>query len=224
MRKRLCSRVACALAGVVLCTLAYGDVVLEEHSGYVEGEDYDVTWSEEDVPSIVILEASTAQLGPYDFECYDDSTGPPEHPAPIGSITALANIGNVEIMVRGHDGRQFGASHVYLLQLDQAGVSSAVKEFKIEHDLGTDGATEVGEISGLFFVRGTVHNDMYIGTTTADGSFDVNIAVANLYITGPGPHYGSLHVGSLESGNPPQEHGIDITGSLLGTLHVGHLG
>jgi hypothetical protein len=175
-----------------------------------------------DLPRITILQSSDPELGPYDFECYDDATN---YSATIQAITATSGIGNVEIMVRGHEGREYGASNVLLLQLNQDGVNSSVKELKIQYDLGADGTTEVGEVSGLFRVYETLRNDIYIGTTTEDADLGVGIAFANVYITGPGPHYGSLYIHSLPAGEPPQEHehGIDITGSLHGTLLVGSL-
>lgn len=201
MKWKLCRRVAVALCGAALCASTYGDVVLVEHAGYQEGQtgDYYVTW-DEDVPSITILEASTWELGPYDFECYDDSTNQAET---IGAITATAGIGDVEIMVREHEGREFGASNVLLLQLNQAGVNSSVKEFNIEYDLGADGATKVDEISGLFRVWRDLLNDLEIGTTTEDADLGVISAIADVYITGPGPHDGSLYIKSLPPGDPP---------------------
>ena len=224
MKWKLYSRVAVALCAAALCGSTYGDVVLVEHAGYQEGQDddYYVTWVA-DVPYIEIREPSTTQLGPYDFECYDDATGPPETAATIGSITALPNIGDVAIKVCGHGDRKHGAWDVHLLQLNQAGVNSSVEEFSILAELGARGATEVDEISGLFSVDQFL-NDLDIGTTTADADLDVVTAKADLNITGPGPHSGSLVVGSLPaSGDPPEDHGIDITGEFLGTLQVGHL-
>ena len=82
-------------------------------------------------------------------------------------------------------------------------VNSSVKEFKVQYDLGADGTTEVGEVSGLFRVYETLRNDIYIGTTTADADLQVSTAIANVYITGPGPHYGSLLIHSLPAGEPP---------------------
>jgi hypothetical protein len=127
--------IVCTVCTVGLCAHSYGAVVVAEYNGYERGVDYRV----DGMSQIVILKPSDPELGPYDFDCYDDSTEPPYDPATIQAITAVAGIGDVEIMVRGHEGREYGASNVLLLQLNQDGVNSSVKELKIQYDLGADG-------------------------------------------------------------------------------------
>ena len=111
---RTCKWILTAVVGTTLCAHADAAVRVVEYNGYVEGEDYDVSG----VSEITIVLPSLPDL-PYDFDCYDDDTDPPYAPAAIESITVMAGIGTVELMVRGHEGREFGASDLWLLQLDQ---------------------------------------------------------------------------------------------------------
>jgi hypothetical protein len=175
MRSRICSRIGTVVCAVALCAWAYGEVVVEEHAGYAEGPsgDYSVTW-DGNLPTITIIEPSGSELGPYDFDCYDDSNN---QPATIQAITAVANIGDVEIMVRAHEGRPSGAYEVWLLQLDQAGVNSSVNEFNISGYLGKNGVTRVDQIAGDFSAK-DLANDAYI-ETLASGCFQPGVLSAN---------------------------------------------
>jgi hypothetical protein len=113
--------IVCTVCTVGLCAHSYGAVVVAEYNGYERGVDYRV----DGMSQIVILKPSDPELGPYDFDCYDDSTEPPYDPATIQAITAVAGIGDVEIMVRGHEGREYGASNVLLLQLNRMASTAA---------------------------------------------------------------------------------------------------
>jgi hypothetical protein len=152
--------------GLVVCGYGRADIVLVEHSGYALGTDYVLSWDGY-VPSIEILEPSDPLLGPYDFECYDDDTG---DPADIGSITAVSNVGDIELTVFGHDDRVYGAHAVLKVQLTQAGNTSTVSEFNISGALGSPGnVTRVTYVTG-YFHAGSVGNDVELSEVSEYGS------------------------------------------------------
>jgi hypothetical protein len=198
MRLTQCRRTVLVLCGVALCSWGYADVVLEEYNGYdrypVGNCDYRVDW-DLDVPSITILQPSDPGY-PYDFECYDD---PSYDPADIGAIIGTANIGSVEIMVRGHDDRSYGARDVYKLQFNQTGVSATIREFAVSRELGIDDDTYAASIAGPFTVASYVWSDMHIGTVASGAEVQItelgdDLTPMNLYVSGD--IAGTLELGS----------------------------
>jgi hypothetical protein len=143
MRLRLGKEVATALCGALLLSASgRAEIVVEQHTGGYTGEgespDYSVAWFA-GLPRITILRPWNPEWGPYDFDCYDRQTQAPE---PIDSITAASGIGDVRIRVGPHDGRQYGATNVGLLQFDpDTGVNGTVEQLVISGDLGADGPT-----------------------------------------------------------------------------------
>ena len=105
-----------------------------------------------------------------------------------------------------------------LLQLNQAGVNSSVKEFRIEYDLGKDGATRVDRLDGDLSAKDVV-NDVYI-ETLASGCFKPGTLSANLYITGQGPHAGSIDIETFQ--DPTKL--ISIAGTIAGDINLGNWG
>jgi len=202
-----------AACGTGLVTAAHGGIVVGQYTGgYVFGIDYSVS----DVSRITILRASDPNKGPYDFDCYDDATNPPYAPAAIQGITAVANIGTVEIKVRQHQNRPWGATEVRLLQLDQPGVSGRIMEFYVEGPVGADGETRVATIVGSFFARSPMVSDAHIQTVEQGGSFEPWILDGDLYVEGFGPHLGSINIHGFSGA-----HQIDVTGTMAGSLLVG---
>jgi hypothetical protein len=204
------------LAGLCAATIsgaARGAVrVVQYTTGYQQG----IHWDLSETSRITILRASNPNWGPYDFDCYDDATSPPYDPAAIQGITAVANIGTVEIKVRQHQNRPWGATEVRLLQLDQQGVNGRIMEFYVEGPVGADGETRVATIVGSFFARSPIVSDVHIQTVDQNGSFEPWVMDADLYVEGPGPHLGSINIHGLIGG-----HQIDVTGALAGSLLIG---
>jgi hypothetical protein len=120
------------LAGAFCWSVSSASIEVHEHNGYSPLFDYHVTFTGSGLPRIQILRPSRPVLGPYDFDCY--YPGNPNVPAPIRAITAIDNVGTVEIMVRGHGGVEHGASALYVLELDangSPGVRGVIKELRI---------------------------------------------------------------------------------------------
>jgi hypothetical protein len=155
---RWCKCLFSLASAVTLCGPVYATTVVAEHNGHRLGIDYDITL----VSQITILRPSLPGV-PYDFDCYDSQT---QAPASIQWIKAVAGIGNVEVMVRPHQGRLYGASDVNLLQLNQTGVTGTVLEMLISGNLGQDGPT--------IFANGG----------SAEGALDFHNALSPITITG----------------------------------------
>ena len=180
------------IAAVVVCSSGYADIVVEEHNpgSYTLGSHYYVNFLE-GLPVITILQPSLPGL-PYDFDCYYEGT---TDPAPVRSLTAVGGIGTVEVMISPHEGRPYGASDVWLLQLNQTGVTGRVVEMKISGNYGdpTSGGPLVADSAGSLYIGGGTIETVSIGAGGA-GTFhvtgDVNAAVS---ITGS---VNQLYVGS----------------------------
>jgi hypothetical protein len=116
-----------------LCASASAAVVVGEYSGrYSRPGDYD--WQA--VGDTAVIEIYTASIpgAPYDFSCYDDVTA---EPAVIRSLTADPDVGNLYVRVSPHDGRQYGASDVWLLQIQQEGsLTGVLEDFQIGGNVG----------------------------------------------------------------------------------------
>ena len=199
------------LLGALGCLTVNAQVVVGEYARYVRHVDYEIycdSW-------ITILRPSFPER-PYDFDCYDSFTN---EPAVIQGITAIPDIGTVEIMVRENEGRLYGASDVRLLQLAEpavSGVYGRVKYFHIAGQLGVAEPTHLGSLDGLLWA-GYVVNDVYVDTLGPLASFEAFWSFqGNLWVQGAGPHYGSIYVHDLDAA-----YRIDINGSMLGTLYVG---
>jgi len=219
MRRKWCSRIAFTLCGVVVVGApAYGDVVLEEHNGhYYNPSDpndpnntYELTW-DGSVPRIKILKPS-GDLA-YDFECRDTSTG---REATIGAIVGGDSLeGLVELMVRGHSGRSFGALNVSRLQLDPNDVDGRVKEFTISGQLGSYDPNDPNtayarSIAGPVSVSGLA------------GSLDVRTIAESGSLTLP-TLSNSIHVGGAVEGAVTisrVQAPIDVDGTLAGRIEV----
>lgn len=153
-------------SGLLLCGALSAEVVVREYAGYVLGTDYEVTPSSR----ILILQPSLPGV-PYDFDCYDEATG---EPAVVRALTATAGIGTVEVTVRPHEGRPYGAGDLGLLQIDQEGVTGRIVELNIGRDLGADGPTRA-DSAGRLGVGRNVVNPIEIagdvsGALTVEGS------------------------------------------------------
>jgi hypothetical protein len=188
------------VAAACLCCNAIAAVVVSEHGGYTFGVDYDITGAS----WITILQPSDPGV-PYDFDCHDDVTN---EPATIQAIMPAEGLsGRVELMVREHDGREFGAEDV-----DQIVFNSVVRPspllhimaFKIRGTLGTDPNTDnhVFEIDGDFSA-GSLAAPFYVYTGL----------LADMTITGDVPEAAVLQIGTLEA-----PYSISIGGDFLGDM------
>jgi hypothetical protein len=126
------------LVGVVAGALGMpggATVRVVEHNGHSSPGDYDVTWYPEG-PWISINKA-TDPNDPNDcywFECYEDGTLTASRI--LGITPGEALTGNVDLMVRHYDCLRFGASDIWALQFDQAGVTANIKYLEISGQLG----------------------------------------------------------------------------------------
>jgi hypothetical protein len=184
----------------------------EQHNGnLILGTHYRFT-SDTRVEIMVGVEGEQFQ-----FECYAlNDQGEYVNARTIDSIEVAPNAGPVNVtVVAHHPDATFGAQFVELLALVNTGVYSRIEEFNIEKDLGARGATEVDEIDGPFSAA-RIQKDIYIGTTTENADLAVGSALADVYITGPGPHRGSIGIALLDD---PSE--LDITGTMAGQITIG---
>ncbi len=150
---------AVSAVGWLFSGSVHASIVVQEHSGYTQGQHYDVTWSSppEVLPIITILQPIDWR-GPYHFECYDDSTAPPYVPAVIESITAASGVGSVEVKVTGYGGRTYGASEVWLVQIGQTAGTGRLVELKISGNYGhaEQGGTLIADSAGALNIGGDV--------------------------------------------------------------------
>ncbi len=198
-RYSIVSLLACAVA---LCHQAYGAIVVEERSGY----ERDVYYTVHGDSDITILQPIDWR-GPYQFECYDDSTAPPYEPAVIESITAGPGVGSVEVKVTGYGGRTYGASEVWLVQIGQTAGTGRLVELKISGNYGhaEQGGTLIADSAGALKIGGDVVKPVAIAGN-----------VAQLYV--PGCIYANMDVGGdvgrLEIGTVDAEAEITVGGDV----------
>jgi len=111
---------------------------------------------------------------PYEFDSYnlDD----PNQAAHIKRIFAVPDVGDVELVIKGHNGRLYGATNIYGLALDPAdGIHATLKEFTISGLLGYDEDTYVETIEGPAHVAG-IHKGLHAESITGD--FDLSAIMA----------------------------------------------
>jgi hypothetical protein len=168
-----------------LCLSGYGQglVTLVEHNGYTKDLDFRVQGDSD----ITILRPSEPER-PFWFEAY--YTDDPETEAPIDGIKAGEGLqGDVAIKVYGTEGRTFGASDVYVLDFDQAGVTSTVDYVNIQYTLGAAGPTYVTSVAGHLYAH-DIESDVEIGGVPANGV--VQFGYLNgytLHVAGSAPGY-----------------------------------
>jgi hypothetical protein len=201
MRLGLCSCTAVLLCGVALAPPGYGDLRVVQYTApevYNDGLHFDVSWNHDYLPTIRILQASDSQLGPYDFDCYDTGTDYPYDSYDIAAIVGTANIGDVEITIRGHEGRAFGAHHVDRLDFSQGGVNGIVGQFEIDGSLGWYGDdTHISVATGTFIVGDGMWSDMYVSSIPEGASYQIwGIAY------GRELHVAGAIAGTLQMGGP----------------------
>jgi hypothetical protein len=198
--------VAGAVTGIGLCHpgLAYTPTVrqyAQPDPPYVKGVDYQVSgvWEKR----ITILRPSISGY-PYDFDCFDADD--PNHAASIRLIDADPNTaGTFEFMLRGHDGRQFGATDVRRLSLG-SGVIATILEFNISGVLGQDGDSYTDTVLNAFQIGNLQHNFNIVNqlngalTLTDPNGTSGNLSAYHFEdpgtITINGPLYGSLSLGN----------------------------
>jgi hypothetical protein len=168
------------LALLALCppalAQAYHPHIQQYNPQYEEGTDYVVQGTDPHY-EVWILEPSLPG-SPYEFDSYnlDD----PNQAAHIKRITALPDVGNVELVIKGHNGRQYGATNIYGLALDpEDGIHATLKEFTISGILGYDENTYVETIAGPLQVGG-IHKALHADSIT--GSCDFGPIMAPLTV------------------------------------------
>jgi hypothetical protein len=90
---------------------------------------------------------------------------------------------------------------------------------RLTQSLGPESAdqpTRATRITGEFQAPKAVYKDVYTGTITANTNFVTELLAANLYVTGAGPHTGTINIWNLY-----YPHTIDVTGSMMGSIHTG---
>jgi hypothetical protein len=117
--------------GAGLCASASAAPVVGEYGGHSSPHDYE--WQATETAAFITIKEPSAVT--YDFDCYDSITG---EPAVIGALTtASGTVGNLYVRVSPHDGRQYGASDVWLLQIQQAGsLTGVLEDFQIGGNYG----------------------------------------------------------------------------------------
>jgi hypothetical protein len=152
--------------------------------------------------------------GTYRIKALNQSGGP----GYIRSITVAQGVlGTVNLSVANEaDGP--GASDLGWVDLSNATVGNIV-DLRLVLTLGSDPndqATRATTISGAFQAPKSIGKDVWVGTLTAAGSFYSERLLADLYVTGAGPHAGSIAVSDLY-----YPHMIDVTGSMNGIIRTG---
>jgi hypothetical protein len=162
------------------------ETVVKEHSEHYQlGVDYDV--ANESYITIHNYDEGFE----YDFEAYNSETFLPDA---IRSIAADQNVGDIVLMVRGHEGRDVGATRVDYLDLTQPGNTGTIPEFNISGVLGTDGVTRLTWVTGYFHAD-NVANDAELAGLPAGG-----------------------HIELREFG----AHTLHVAGSVAGMIELGH--
>ncbi len=211
--------------------------VVVEHAGY--GPGYYQVFTVDGWPWITIYQPTDPNLGPYDFEVYDPNTPWPQEPRRVKGIDAVANAGAIDLMLRGHDGRAWGAEDVDNLLFNAEGVAATIKEFKISGTLGVEQPVYTGAIKGSMEVGAvgqdvhagalegdfTVIGDCAPGTTLEFGDVYGNITLdtpfaANLDIWGSSDYLSTITLAGQMTGSQ-----INIYGSFYGEIYCnGDLG
>ena len=225
MNRRWCGRMVIAACGImVMCAPAWGAVVLQEYNGHYYNPNnpndpnntYWVVW-DVDIPRITILKQS-GEL-PFDFECRDTGTG---REAPIGAIVGDDDLdGLVELMVRGHGERAFGALDVWRLQLDPNNVDGRLLEFTVSGQVGytdpndpnTTYPTHFRAIAGALSAN-RLGSSLDVLTISQSGSLDLPLANTSIHVGGS--LEGSVTVTTLSAD-------MDVDGSVNGSIEVGTL-
>jgi hypothetical protein len=170
-----------------------GAVTVKQHTAnYVEGPEghWYVQWNG-DLPHIWIVQPWNPAWGPLSFECCDDVTG---EPAAIEAITPAPSLqGDVHFEVREGEGHSFGAADVYLLDFDQAGVTSTAEYVNIQYSLGAAGPTyitSVDEDEYALFYAYDMESDVEVGevSETATVHF-VHLQGHTLHVAGSAPGF-----------------------------------
>jgi hypothetical protein len=120
--------IAFAVCLTAMCSPGYGQIHVGQYNqNYHEYDDYMIYGSSE----ITILHPSL--YGAYEFDCYDESTGNPEV---IERLSASSDLGALEVKISAHDGRQYGASDVWVIQIHQTSGGGRLVELKISGNYG----------------------------------------------------------------------------------------
>jgi hypothetical protein len=173
-------------AAALACSLAPADTIVRQwNEHYKAPGDYDVS-----PPSYITIHNYDEGFE-YDFEAYDSETFLPDV---IRSIAADQNVGDIVLMVRGHEGRDVGATRVDYLDLTQPGNTGTIPEFNISGVLGTDGVTRLTWVTG-YFRADNVANDAELAGLPAGG-----------------------HIELREFG----AHTLHVAGSVAGMIELGH--
>jgi hypothetical protein len=172
-------------------------------------------------PQITILQPSTAELGPYDFESI--LTEDPNMPANIAGFYAGPFLhGDVELMVRSSEPwkRLYGAANVKNLEIENANVHLTLKEFVIYDYLGPDiGPPDiyVYAIDGPFEAMG-LNVDCNLHVQFLTGDFTLVYSYGDIEVTESVTHNANVQIENFIAGNP---HDVTIAGSLAGDLTLG---
>jgi hypothetical protein len=162
-------------------------------------------------------DAWTVQIqGPGTFKI--EATGDNEGLGDIAAITVASYVtGKVDLyIVRDpNEGGGDGAHDVYALDLSGSATTN-IQELRISGNLGHDEQTHATAIAGPFAVQKEILSDVYVETLSAGADFAPGALSASLYVTGSGPHAGSITIGELAA-----EYTIDIQGTITGSIHAG---
>lgn len=201
-----------------MCAWGRAEIFLYENSGvYNDPNDYEVDWQDPDPndpnnplqPLITIKDDIDGV--PFWFICQDE-TG---QLADIYGITALDDVGVIQVQVLNKSGTGPGARDVGELLFNGDGVHAWIPAFYISGTLGTLGvASNVDGVTGLFIV------------SDLGAPFAVDEMIAEggaLRILEPGPNCANLSVKSLVA-SPYVGAELEIFGDYPGTLTLGSLG